>query len=164
MKTKTVKRYTCDYCSKGSFKRPTMVRHEIACFKNPNRMCPVCCNNPLHKPDWDAKGLTVSAVGEECPACLLALVIRANKNAGTADEDGPGEWVHYPKYKEELFDFRNKHPEPFVDPYATEEYAKHVESMSRLCQCRSGDNPCDGVLAGGLCDMVGHRVFDGFES
>lgn len=109
MKTKTVKRYTCDYCSKGSFKRPTMVRHEIACFKNPNRMCPVCCNNPLHKPDWDSKGLKVSAVGAECPTCLLALVVLHNDACVKPDYDDPhGDYITYPEYKVEVKEFRDE--------------------------------------------------------
>jgi len=108
MKTRTVKRHTCDYCSKGSFQRPAMERHELCCFKNPNRKCPVCFDAPEHKPDWDAKSDTVSAIGSECPACLMALVMMANRNAATPDEDGPVGWIQYPNFEEELRAFRNK--------------------------------------------------------
>lgn len=39
------------------------------------------------------------------------------------------------------------------DPYQSEEYQKFVESMIPYCRC-SHDQPCDGVLAGGICDNV----------
>jgi hypothetical protein len=34
------------------------------------------------------------------------------------------------------------------------EYQSFVESMVKHCQCRANNCPCDGVLAGGPCDMV----------
>jgi hypothetical protein len=40
------------------------------------------------------------------------------------------------------------------DIFNSEEYAKFVESMVPHCHCRSQDRPCDGVLAGGLCDNI----------
>lgn len=40
------------------------------------------------------------------------------------------------------------------DPYETEEYQKFIASMVPHCQCRANNCPCDGVLAGGPCDMV----------
>lgn len=33
------------------------------------------------------------------------------------------------------------------------EYQKFVESMVPLCRC-ARDCPCDGVLAGGICDNI----------
>lgn len=39
-----------------------------------------------------------------------------------------------------------------MDPCETEEYQKFVESMVPHCRCEF-DRPCDGVLAGGLCDQ-----------
>lgn len=46
---------------------------------------------------------------------------------------------------------------PLDDPKAEEEaeYSKFVESMVEHCRCAAGQCPCDGVLAGGLCDSVG---------
>lgn len=39
------------------------------------------------------------------------------------------------------------------DPYHSEDYQKFVESMVEHCHCMPyGNRPCDGVLAGGLCD------------
>lgn len=44
-----------------------------------------------------------------------------------------------------------------VDPYETEEYAKFVASCVPLCHCSESMRPCDGVLAGGICDGIGDR-------
>lgn len=41
-----------------------------------------------------------------------------------------------------------------ADPYQTEEYQKFVESMIPLCHCAEKHRPCDGVLAGGVCDGI----------
>lgn len=44
------------------------------------------------------------------------------------------------------------------DPYQSEEYQKFVESMAQYCHCEPiGNRPCDGVLAGGLCDGMDWR-------
>jgi hypothetical protein len=44
------------------------------------------------------------------------------------------------------------------DPYQSEEYQKFVESMAQYCHCEPACNrPCDGVLAGGLCDGMDWR-------
>lgn len=40
------------------------------------------------------------------------------------------------------------------DPYQTEAYAKFVESMVPHCKCSERHRPCDGVLAGGVCDRM----------
>ncbi len=41
-----------------------------------------------------------------------------------------------------------------TNPYETAEYQKFVESMAVHCRCRPSDRPCDGVLAGGVCDNI----------
>lgn len=46
MRTKTVLRYYCEFCSKGMFKKPSMIRHEATCCKNPNRFCGLCDAEP----------------------------------------------------------------------------------------------------------------------
>lgn len=43
---------------------------------------------------------------------------------------------------------------------ATEEEQAFFETMAQFCKCRSGDCPCDGVLAGGICDDVQDRDVD----
>lgn len=47
------------------------------------------------------------------------------------------------------------------DPYDTDDYTKFVEAMAKLCRCEpSSCRPCDGVLAGGLCDRMDWRERD----
>lgn len=44
------------------------------------------------------------------------------------------------------------------NPYDSPEYQKFVEEMARECKCEPpGERPCDGILAGGLCDMRGNE-------
>jgi hypothetical protein len=40
------------------------------------------------------------------------------------------------------------------DILETEDYQKFVDSMVPFCHCTDHNRPCDGVLAGGLCDNV----------
>lgn len=42
MKIKTVYRYYCDHCNKGSCAKGHMRKHELHCTMNPNRICRVC--------------------------------------------------------------------------------------------------------------------------
>lgn len=44
-------------------------------------------------------------------------------------------------------------PEKYTDPLNSPEYHAFVESMISHCHCEHPyPRPCDGVLAGGLCD------------
>lgn len=52
---------------------------------------------------------------------------------------------------------------PDEDPYQSEEYQKFVASMVKHCQCRANNCPCDGVLAGGPCDMIQEEQPLGFD-
>lgn len=45
-------------------------------------------------------------------------------------------------------------PNPSGDPYQSEEYQRFVDSMMPLCHCAERYRPCDGVLAGGVCDGI----------
>lgn len=36
----------------------------------------------------------------------------------------------------------------------SEEYENFIQSMVAHCRCRTRDCPCDGVLAGGICDDI----------
>lgn len=47
--------------------------------------------------------------------------------------------------------YRPPKPKNFFD---SEEYQRFVESMVEHCHCRESIRPCDGVLAGGLCDNL----------
>jgi hypothetical protein len=46
---------------------------------------------------------------------------------------------------------QSKYPDPTDDPA----YHVFVESMVQYCKCEPlSFRPCDGVLAGGLCDQI----------
>lgn len=50
-----------------------------------------------------------------------------------------------------------------VDPYQSEEYQKFVASMVQYCHCGERHRPCDGVLAGGICDGIKDDRDDEYE-
>jgi hypothetical protein len=50
-----------------------------------------------------------------------------------------------------------------TDPYESAEYQRFVESMVEHCHCHEGNRPCDGVLAGGLCDGIKGPGEDDYE-
>lgn len=49
------------------------------------------------------------------------------------------------------------------DPLQSEEYQRFVASMVEHCHCCERNRPCDGVLAGGPCDGVEDKDFEGSE-
>ena len=34
------------------------------------------------------------------------------------------------------------------------DYQTWIESLVKYCRCQNGDVPCDGLLAGGICDEM----------
>ncbi len=42
----------------------------------------------------------------------------------------------------------------FENPYDTPEYQQFVSEMAKHCDCAERFKPCDGVLAGGVCDQI----------
>lgn len=49
------------------------------------------------------------------------------------------------------------------DPFESEEYARFVEEMAKSCRCAPSVRPCDGVLAGGVCDGLGLQDYHSQE-
>lgn len=43
---------------------------------------------------------------------------------------------------------------PHDDPYNDVAYQEFVESMVPHCHCDERFRPCDGILAGGVCDQI----------
>jgi hypothetical protein len=41
----------------------------------------------------------------------------------------------------------------------TPEYAAFVEECSKICRCAPELRPCDGCLAGGMCDEFGDEIW-----
>jgi hypothetical protein len=99
MRTKTVKRYYCDHCSKGGFKEPSMRQHELGCTRNPDRVCYLCemrrnyreltiqakARSTPDKFSDDARTINgakelseLSDMVDGCPACLLAVLRQSN--------------------------------------------------------------------------------------
>lgn len=89
MRTKKVTRHYCEFCSKGSFRKPFMIEHEKGCTKNPDRECYLCHEKrnfralilagrlsgvdretALSRADFDAVRLSV----DQCPACILSFL------------------------------------------------------------------------------------------
>jgi hypothetical protein len=84
MRSKKVNRYYCDHCSKGMFRKPDMLRHEIRCTKNPKRSCGLCEteNTPVMERVKKVKELGDNAESLKwlmndcgnCPPCVLAVI------------------------------------------------------------------------------------------
>ena len=95
MRTKTIKRHYCDFCSKGSFRKDTMLTHEVSCTKNPQRKCFLCeesrdyaslipqvktlgskCQFNYHLLEVDGQESMdkISDLVDGCPACILAVL------------------------------------------------------------------------------------------
>jgi len=87
MRTKKVTVHYCDHCSKRKFTVPAMVKHEIGCTMNPNRVCGMCKmlaeeGGPEPAPPRDELVRIMDADGfaamckaaEDCPACILAAL------------------------------------------------------------------------------------------
>lgn len=102
MREKTVKRFFCDYCSKGLFHRKSMVRHELSCYKNPERICSVCEDFGFKQvPMADLlKSDCVQSLTEmtPCPLCALSAVIQ-----GRIEDDGD-----FFDYKEAMLELRKE--------------------------------------------------------
>lgn len=125
MKTKTVTRYYCDHCSKGSFKRTSMDHHERTCFNNPKRVCPLCGSRNQHKVrEYSEIMAPVVTIEAECPHCLLSVLVQGNKG------QDPSEMTYYTKeqLEEDLREFR----EAFLHGLWWWEDA-HPAQMERLC-------------------------------
>lgn len=61
--------------------------------------------------------------------------------------------MKFEEFMSDVFgDPRKKQKSDNGDPFETEEYQRFVESMCEHCHCIESNRPCDGVLAGGLCD------------
>ncbi len=84
MRAKTVKRFFCDHCSKGMFRKKSMERHESICFHNPNRSACILCE--LHKEKTELPTVLDEAykqsldalrtAANHCPACIFSAIIR----------------------------------------------------------------------------------------
>lgn len=76
-----------------------------------------------------------------------------------ADWEPPGfkaaQWRS--QLRDAIAEAKNDRYEDMTDDPA---YQAFVESMAQYCHCADRYKPCDGVLAGGLCDDMGHDERD----
>lgn len=60
----------------------------------------------------------------------------------------------FEEFMADVFQSPHRKPNMEADPFETEAYQAFVESMIPHCRCRESYRPCDGVLAGGICDGI----------
>lgn len=60
----------------------------------------------------------------------------------------------FEQFMAEVFTSPHYKPAGPENPFESEEYDRFVESMVPHCHCRESNRPCDGVLAGGICDDI----------
>lgn len=97
MKEKKVTRYSCEFCRRVAYKRPTMAAHESGCTNNPNRICKLC--ERIGEEQTALEILLENAgqvdelrkVANGCPACMLTGVRAYNKDA----EEDQFAWIDY---------------------------------------------------------------------
>jgi len=111
MKKRKVWRYTCDHCGKSNCSSWAMKQHELRCFKNPQRKCPVCGakwpRGELAAPmaaladiEESTEGALIRAIesaADGCPACTLAAIIQGP--LPMVEWDIPGEF-HFGEFHE----------------------------------------------------------------
>jgi hypothetical protein len=138
VKIRKVLRFTCDYCKKSNCKRDAMAAHEMRCFKNPSRRCPIC------ERQWPDEALSklvagLSAITEEtekamideirnevdgCPACVLAVIKQAklpqvewDNGSPIAEQHESGSHPFYVNfnYKTEMDEYMNEQRTDWAD-------------------------------------------------
>ncbi|MGA7885256.1 MAG: hypothetical protein WCA44_05890 [Acidobacteriaceae bacterium] len=115
-------RYKCDFCGKNGRQKSSMVRHEIGCTANPDRICkihhhatgedlpsspPVAEMLTLlreHSKDEDHGLKALRDFVDNCPCCILAAIRQSGLCKGYADEDG----YSPPAIGPEQFDFKKE--------------------------------------------------------
>ena len=78
MREKTVKRYYCDHCSKGGFRKPDMVQHELTCTRNPKRACWLC--------ESGAGGFDYLAIATEMKKRSDVTFVDSESHAGASED------------------------------------------------------------------------------
>ena len=122
MLKRRVWRYTCEHCKKSNCSSSAMRTHELRCFKNPNRRCPVCeaqwpldcLKEPMaamaeiNKDNEEALIKAISDKVESCPACTFAAIIQApvaQVESGGENSDLHRYWITW-DYKKARDEYR----------------------------------------------------------
>ena len=114
MITKKVSRHYCEFCRRGSVKKPTMLKHESGCTANPNRVCGLCAYAGLTpRPTvelikaFEDSGCSLDDLRkatENCPGCILAVLRQSKMNNDIPEEKI---WFDFKKELEEWWQVTN---------------------------------------------------------
>ena len=88
-----------------------MEQHERTCFRNPQRVCPLCGGQDCHKVrSYSDIHNPVESVGPECPYCLLSVLIRGNTGSDKTDA------AYYKKEQllKDVDNFRSEYLYPYM--------------------------------------------------
>lgn len=126
MRSKKVTRHYCDHCNRGSFKKPSMARHEASCYHNRQRVCWRCKSRPEYAITEERgkelfaiaeAGKKIETKGGECPDCLMAYCVQRFPKV-----PDPFETLLYyerEQYKKDVLDWDKEHtgwwPNPIME-------------------------------------------------
>lgn len=65
---KTMQKYKCDFCKKRGIKS-AMERHEVICFRNPDRFCTTCKNTGKEEVTIDGPYGDLVLIEQPCTYC-----------------------------------------------------------------------------------------------
>ena len=83
-----------------------MERHEASCYSNPQRKCHVCFNRDEYKPvSIDNRPKEIIAISNECPNCLMHMVVIFNKNNKGWDDYV---WYNLDQFKKDICEWNNE--------------------------------------------------------
>lgn len=101
------------------------------------------------KGDWSAFRIDYTEVEPWLSEHVCKLLGAVRDNNPSAVREHAADVANIAMKIEECFG-----PQETADPTEDEDYAKFVESMVPYCHCTGQARPCDGVLAGGVCDEI----------
>ena len=122
MKDRMVHRYYCDYCKKAGCGKGAIIKHELHCTMNPNRVCRMCAIGGWEQPKMETllailpdgtkqpyeeirlvMDLTIKELRratKECPACMFAALRQAHLDVG--------DYAEYFDFSNEAREFINR--------------------------------------------------------
>lgn len=103
MRQKKVWRYYCDHCKKAGQRKDLILKHEIGCTRNPDRVCGMCKHRgaeqkPLALLTEALEAGGIDGLREEaacCPACMLAACMKVNGPGPYCPDEGPRFWFDF---------------------------------------------------------------------
>lgn len=118
-------RHYCDFCTKQTGTKQSMLKHEARCTANPNRKCGMCeMLGEVQKPiselieAYETGFNALRKAANECPACILAAQRQFWK--GRAQDEGFG-WDHPANTEQNGWNFKD----------ACKEFWEHINTENR---------------------------------